>query len=49
MVVLRYFCDLTEAAVAAEAGIAVGTVKSTLSRAMHRMRDMPELALARTS
>lgn len=48
VVVLRYFCDLTEAAVAAEAGIALGTVKSTLSRAMARMRSMPELALVRT-
>ena len=47
VVVLRYFCDLTEAAVAAEAGIAVGTVKSTMTRALRRMRAMPELALVR--
>lgn len=47
VVVLRFYCDLTEAAIAAEAGIAVGTVKSTLSRALNRLRSMPELALAR--
>jgi RNA polymerase sigma-70 factor (sigma-E family) len=47
VVVLRFYCDLTEAAIAAEAGIAVGTVKSTLSRALNRLRTMPELALAR--
>ena len=47
VVVLRFYCDLTEAAVAAEAGIAVGTVKSTLSRALSRLRSMPELSLER--
>jgi RNA polymerase sigma-70 factor (sigma-E family) len=47
VVVLRFYCDLTEPAIAAEAGIAVGTVKSTLSRALNRLRTMPELALAR--
>ena len=47
VVVLRFYCDLTEPAIAAEAGIAVGTVKSTLSRALRRLRGMPELALVR--
>ena len=47
VVVLRFYCDLTESAIAAEAGIAVGTVKSTLSRALHRLRSMPELAMVR--
>ena len=47
VVVLRFYCDLTEAAIAAEVGIAVGTVKSTLARALNRLRGMPELALAR--
>ncbi|NUR60731.1 MAG: SigE family RNA polymerase sigma factor [Catenulispora sp.] len=47
VVVLRFYCDLTESAIAAEAGIAVGTVKSTLSRALNRLRSMPELALVR--
>jgi RNA polymerase sigma-70 factor (sigma-E family) len=47
VVVLRFYCDLTEPAIAAEAGIAVGTVKSTLSRALERLRSMPGLALAR--
>ncbi|WP_194909084.1 SigE family RNA polymerase sigma factor [Catenulispora rubra] len=43
VVVLRFYCDLTEPAIAAELGIAVGTVKSTLSRALNRLREMPEL------
>ncbi|MEY9935216.1 RNA polymerase sigma-70 factor (sigma-E family) [Catenulispora sp. GP43] len=47
VVVLRFYCDLTEPAIAAEAGIAVGTVKSTLARALTRLRAMPALALAR--
>jgi RNA polymerase sigma-70 factor (sigma-E family) len=48
VVVLRFYCDLTEAAIAAEAGIAVGTVKSTMSRALNRLRSMPELQLTLT-
>jgi RNA polymerase sigma-70 factor (sigma-E family) len=47
VVVLRFYCDLTEPAIAAEAGIALGTVKSTLARALTRLRAMPGLALAR--
>ncbi|WP_344658995.1 SigE family RNA polymerase sigma factor [Catenulispora subtropica] len=44
VVVLRYYADLSEAAIAAELGIAPGTVKSCLSRALTRMRAMPEFA-----
>ena len=47
VIVLRFHCNPTEAAITAEAGIAVGTVKSTMSRALNRLRSMPELALAR--
>lgn len=38
VVVLRHYFDLPEAAVAAELGIAPGTVKSTLSRALSKLR-----------
>jgi len=38
VVVLRHYFDLSEAAVAAEIGIAPGTVKSTLSRALAKLR-----------
>jgi RNA polymerase sigma-70 factor (sigma-E family) len=38
IVVLRYYVDLSEAEVAAELGISVGTVKSTASRALARLR-----------
>ncbi|MFI9360968.1 SigE family RNA polymerase sigma factor [Kitasatospora sp. NPDC053057] len=44
VVVLRYYGDLTEAAIAAELGIARGTVKSTLNRALSKLRAHPELA-----
>jgi DNA-directed RNA polymerase specialized sigma24 family protein len=39
MVVLRYFEDLTEAEVAQTLGVSVGTVKSTVSRGLTRLRD----------
>lgn len=42
--VLRFYGDLTEAAIAAELGIAPGTVKSTLHRALTKLRARPELA-----
>jgi RNA polymerase sigma-70 factor (sigma-E family) len=45
VVVLRYFEDLTEAQVGAELRIAVGTVKSTLFRALAKLRVSPELLL----
>lgn len=38
VVVLRHYFDLSEADVAAELGIAPGTVKSTLSRALGKLR-----------
>jgi RNA polymerase sigma-70 factor (sigma-E family) len=47
VVVLRFFEDLTEAQVAAELGIALGTVKSTLFRALGKLRVAPELLLIR--
>jgi RNA polymerase sigma factor (sigma-70 family) len=44
VVVLRYYADLSEAAIAAELRIAPGTVKSSLSRALRRLRTLPEFA-----
>ncbi len=38
VVVLRHYFDLSEVAVAGELGIAPGTVKSTLSRALEKLR-----------
>ncbi|SEO89426.1 SigE family RNA polymerase sigma factor [Amycolatopsis saalfeldensis] len=38
VVVLRHFCDLSEADVAAELKVSLGTVKSTNSRALAKMR-----------
>ena len=43
-VVLRFWYDLGEAQIAAELGVARGTVKSTLSRAMTKLREDPELS-----
>ena len=42
VVVMRYLFDLPEAAVARELGITVGTVKSTSSRALAKMRVSAE-------
>jgi RNA polymerase sigma-70 factor (sigma-E family) len=44
VVVLRYYADLSEADIAAELRIARGTVKSTLNRALARLRALPEFA-----
>jgi RNA polymerase sigma-70 factor (sigma-E family) len=42
-IVLRYFEDLSEADTAAAIGVAVGTVKSMVSRGMERLRaELPE-------
>ncbi len=38
VVVLRHYYDLSEATVAQELGIAPGTVKSTLARALTKLR-----------
>lgn len=43
VIVLRYQQDLTEAATAEQLGIRVGTVKSTASRAMAKLRQSPDL------
>ena len=42
IVVLRYFEGLSEQEVAAELGVAVGTVKSTASRALTELREILE-------
>jgi RNA polymerase sigma factor (sigma-70 family) len=44
VIVLRVFDDLPEAQVAQVLGCAVGTVKSTLSQALARLREQPFLA-----
>jgi RNA polymerase sigma-70 factor (sigma-E family) len=42
VVVLRHYFDLSEAQTAGELGIAPGTVKSTLARALAKLRVQPE-------
>jgi RNA polymerase sigma-70 factor (sigma-E family) len=44
IVVLRYYVDLSEAEVAAHVGVSVGTVKSTSSKALAKLRRSPTLA-----
>ncbi len=44
IVVLRYFDDRSENEVAELLGIAAGTVKSTLSRAMAQLREQPGIS-----
>ncbi len=43
VVVLRYYGDLSHAQIADDLGIAPGTVKSTLHRALGKLRALPEL------
>jgi RNA polymerase sigma-70 factor (sigma-E family) len=43
IVVLRFVLDLSEADAAAELGVSVGTVKSTASRAVHKLRTSRHL------
>ena len=49
VIVLRYFVDLSEADTAAELGVSVGTVKSTASRALAKLRDESAVAAARSA
>ncbi|HEY3926542.1 MAG TPA: SigE family RNA polymerase sigma factor [Acidothermaceae bacterium] len=44
IVVLRYYVDLSEAEVAAHVGVSVGTVKSTSSKALAKLRRSPDLS-----
>jgi RNA polymerase sigma-70 factor (sigma-E family) len=44
IVVLRYYLDLSEADVAAHVGVSVGTVKSTASKALAKLRRAPTLS-----
>ena len=43
VIVHRYFLDLTEQQTARELGVSVGTVKSTASRALAKLRISPDL------
>jgi RNA polymerase sigma-70 factor (sigma-E family) len=45
-VVLRYYEDLTETEIAETLGVSVGTVKSTISRAIAKLRDEAACELA---
>ncbi|MCF2532355.1 SigE family RNA polymerase sigma factor [Yinghuangia soli] len=45
VIVLRYYEDLSETEISDALRIAPGTVKSTASRALRKLRDSPELAL----
>ena len=45
-VLLRYYDDMSEPEVAAALGVSVGTVKSTVARAMAKLREARELGAA---
>ncbi|NXY94859.1 SigE family RNA polymerase sigma factor [Streptomyces sp. BR123] len=47
MVVLRYYEDLSEAQTAELMGVSIGTVKSSVSRALVKLREDPELTPVR--
>lgn len=42
-IVLRYYCQFTEAEISEVLGVAAGTVKSRLSRGLESLSNMPEL------
>ena len=44
VLVLRVFDDLSEVQVAQVLGCAIGTVKSTMARAVARLREDPQMA-----
>lgn len=44
VLVLRYFCDMSEAEIADVLGCAVGTVKSQASRGLARLREVSEVS-----
>ncbi|GAB3477967.1 SigE family RNA polymerase sigma factor [Nocardiopsis coralliicola] len=46
---LRYYQDLTEAQIAAQLGVTIGTVKSTASRAVAKLRDDADLVIERAT
>ncbi|MFC3998054.1 SigE family RNA polymerase sigma factor [Nocardiopsis sediminis] len=48
-VLLRYYEDLTEAQIADRMGVTIGTVKSTLSRAVAKLRLDADLTIERTT
>ena len=48
-VVLRYYEDLTENQIASRMGVTLGTVKSTLSRAVEKLRRDADLIIERTT
>ncbi len=48
-VVLRYYQDMSETQIADRLGVTVGTVKSTISRAVARLRRDADLIIERTT
>ena len=48
-VILRYYEDLTEAQIAERLGVTIGTVKSTLSRSVEKLRRDADLIIERTT
>ncbi|RCV51347.1 SigE family RNA polymerase sigma factor [Marinitenerispora sediminis] len=48
-VMLRYYEDLSEAEIAARLGVSIGTVKSTVSRAVAKLRRDADLAIERAT
>ncbi|WP_017623083.1 SigE family RNA polymerase sigma factor [Nocardiopsis chromatogenes] len=46
---LRYYDDLTEAQIADRLGVTIGTVKSTVSRAVRKLREDADLTIARAT